>query len=225
MPTATAPPPAVSPPRRFANGADWYDAIGRVPLERVIFDPPPGTATEADLLRYVDGEPKRLCELVNGTLVEKTLGLQEANIATRLSAKILIWSDDNDAGTVSGADSTLRITGGNIRLPDVCFFAKSRLPNGLLPREAVPTLAPDLAVEVLSESNPKKEIADKLREYLAGGTRLAWVVDPDTRTVAVYHRPGEPTRTLALNDALDGEDVLPGFSLAVADLFRNLPAA
>ena len=222
---ATAPPPSVSPPRRFANGADWYDAIGRVPLERVIFDPPPGTATEADLLRYVDREPKRLCELVNGTLVEKTLGLQEASIATNLSGELFIWNKRTDLGVLSGADSTLRMTGGNVRLPDVCFFARSRLPNGLLPREAVPTLAPDLAVEVLSESNTPAEIAQKLVEYFASGTRLAWIVDPDARTVAVHHGPGEPTRVLAAADTLDGEDVLPGFALAVADLFRNLPAA
>ena len=229
MSTATLPPPVAptrfTPPRRFDNGADWLKSLGGVPLERILFDPWPGTATEADLLRRVDGDDKRLVELVNGTLVEKTLGLQEANIGARLSARLLIWSDDNDAGAVSGADSTLRMVGGNIRLPDVCFFAKSRLPNGLLPPEKVPLLAPDLTVEVLSESNTRAEIAQKLVEYFAGGTRLAWVVDPETRTVAVCHAPGEPTRTLAPSDALDGEDVLPGFALPVADLFRNVPAA
>ena len=63
----------------------------------------------------------------------------------------------------------------------------------------------------------------KRREYFASGTRLEWVVDPQTRTVAVYHAIGEPTRVLTESDTLDGEQVVPGFTMPVADLFRTVP--
>lgn len=109
---------------------------------------------------------------------------------------------------------------GRVRLPDVVFVSLDRLPKS---REPIPTLAPDLAVEVLSASNTTAEIEQKLREYFQSGTRLAWVIDPAPRSVSVYHGPGTPTRVLHESDALDGEDVVPDFSLPVAELFRNVP--
>ena len=230
MPTDLAPPPPAATPvprraaasRRYLNGRDFLAALGDVPIERVMFDPPPGTATERDLLHYVDGDEKCLCELVNGTLVEKPVGLWEGRIGMRLGSKMENWAEENDAGAVSGADSTLRMDGGNIRLPDVCFISIDRLPKTLAP---VPSVGPDVAVEILSESNTRREMTDKLAEYFASGTRLAWYVDPPTRTVAVYRDAGDPVRVLTEADALDGEDVMPGFTLPVADLFRNVPAA
>jgi Uma2 family endonuclease len=190
-------------------------------MDRILFDPWPGTATEADLLRLVERD-KRLCELIDGTLVEKPVGYLEALIAMRLGAKLTAWADANDAGFVSGPDSTLRMASGRVRLPDVAFVSRARLPGGLVPRERVPALAPDLAVEVLSESNTEAEIDQKLTEYFQSGTRLAWVIDPRNQTVEVYHAPGEPTRLLGPADHFDGEQVLPGFTLPVADLFRNI---
>jgi Uma2 family endonuclease len=114
----------------------------------------------------------------------------------------------------------MRMKSGRVRLPDVAFVSTARLPKT---REPIPTLSPDLAVEVLSESNTPDEIAQKLQEYFESGTRLTWIIDPPTRTVAVYHGPGEPTRVLDVNAQLDGEQVVPGFTLPVADLFRNVP--
>lgn len=221
LPSSAA--PRVAKPPRFNNGAEWHAALGNVPLSRVIFDPWPGTATEADLLRLVERD-KRLCELIDDTLVEKPTEPTKAYLALRVGSKLTAWADARDAGVVSGTNSTLRMRStGRIRLPDVCFFAKERLPGGALPVEAVPTLAPDLAVEVLSASNTPAEIAQKLREYFASGTRLAWVADPPTRTVAVYAAPGEPAAVLGVGATLDGDDVLPGFALPVADVFRNVP--
>lgn len=223
--TIAAPPvapaaPRFVPPRRFNNGAEWLRALGDVPLKRIIFDPWPGTATEADVLRLVNRE-KRFCELVEHTLVEKPVGSWESNIAARLVARLVIHADEHDLGVVFGADATLRMSStGGIRMPDVSFVSVGRIPKT---REPVPTLAPDLAVEVLSEDNTAAEMDQKRREYFASGTRLEWVVDPETRTVAVYHSPGDPTRVLSESDSLEGEHVVPGFTMPVADLFRNVP--
>src|SRR4051812_31291501 len=148
-----APTPAAvpsRPPRRFENAAEWLRALGNVPLERIIFDPWPGTATEADLLRFVERD-NRLCELIDGTLVEKPVGFLEAAIAMDLGTDLNNFVRANNLGVVAGADCTMRMASTRrVRLPDVSFVSRERLPR---PGEAIPTLAPDLAIEVLSESN------------------------------------------------------------------------
>src|SRR5207249_1285238 len=124
------------------------------------------------------------------------VGATEAMIATNLSTHLNLFVWPRDLGIVLGADATLRMASGRVRLPDVAFIARDRLPGGFIPRQAIPDLSPDLAVEVLSESNTPAEIDQKLREYFESGTRLAWVIDPRARTVAVYHAPGEPAAVL-----------------------------
>jgi len=188
-------------------------------MSRVIFDPWPGTATEADVVALVERD-KRLCELIDGTLVEKPMGYWEGIIAQTVGHFLNAHVIPRGLGVVSGADSTMRMASNRVRMPDVGFTATARVPRT---REPIPTLAPDLAVEVLSEGNTRAEMAQKLREYFASGTRLAWIVDPGPRTVAVYDSPERPTRVLTEADALDGGDVLPGFALPVADVFRGVP--
>ena len=109
-------------------------------------------------------------------------------------------------GIIARADGTVRMANGRVRLPDVAYFSRDRLPGGRAPREPIPTLAPDLAVEVLSESNTPAEIDQKLRDYFDSGTRL---VDPRSRAVAAYHAPGEPIHVLDEAGRLNGEQVLP----------------
>ena len=111
---------------------------------------------------------------------------------------------------------------GRIRLPDVSFVSKARLPRTL---EPVPSLAPDLAIEVLSEGNTADEMRLKLAEYFQSGTRLAWLVDPATRSVAVYTTPDQPATVASEPDHLDGGAVLPGLVIDVADIFLNVPRA
>ena len=216
---APAPPVQVRTPRRFDNGREWLDALGGVPMDRVIWNPWPGTATEADLLRLVERD-RRLCELINNTLVEKAVGYMEERVVTRLSARMSVHAEGNDLGIVNGPAATMRVDSGNVRLPDVTFVTRQRAPTTWA---AIPDLSPDLIVEVLSPSNTPREIAGKLAEFFAGGTRLAWVVDPRARTVAVYHGPGNADHVLKDGDTIDGEDVLPGFTLAVSFLLRDLP--
>ena len=80
------------------------------------------------------------------------------------------------------------------------------------------SIAPDLAVEVLSPSNTATGIQEKVWEYLRAGTRLVWVVDPDTRSVTAY-RSQQDVQLLAQTDVLDGADVLPGFRHEVSKVF------
>lgn len=197
--------------------ADLLDRLGGIPLKRILFHPAPGTATEADVLRRPNGE-KRLFELVDGVLVEKPMGFYEARLAAILIYLLERFLDQHDLGIVLGADATLRLAPGLVRVPDVCFISWDRFPNRELPPEPIPDLAPDLAVEVLSAGNTDAEMERKLREYFAAGARLVWYVEPSERAVRVYTSPTD-LRRLTEQETLDGGRVLPGFALKIGDWF------
>ena len=220
---APQPTPPSTPPR-FRTAAEWLHALGDVPPERVLMYPPPGTATEADVVRWVDGDDKRLVELVDGTLVEKPVGHRESLLAGAILVALKLFVTPRKLGLVYTADAMLRMTAGNVRLPDVTFAAWADVPGRRVPKEPVAAVAPTLAVEILSESNTRREMQKKRREYFASGGRLVWEVDPDARTVAVFGDPGAPDtcQVLTAARALDGAEVLPGFTLPLADLFAEL---
>src|SRR5688572_16180069 len=204
---------------RFRNFAEWWHSIGDVPLERIITNPPPGTATEADLLRMVERDD-RLVELLDGTLVEKPVGHYESFIAALLVTALNSFVRPRKLGVVYGPDATLKMKSGRVRLPDVTFVSRDDLPGGVVPKISVPTLTPTIAAEVISEANTAREMRQKAKEYFESGSKLVWMIYPKTRTVAVFEQlQDEPTRTLAETDVLDGGAVLPGFQINVADLF------
>lgn len=182
--------------------------------------PAPGLATEQDLIdaHRRDG---RLCELIDGVLVEKTVGYYESVLALMIATTIREFLDQHDLGVVSGADSTLRLFPGQVREPDVAFVGWHRFPNRRLPREPIPTLAPDLAVEVLSKGNTAREMDRKLQDYFGAGVKLVWYIEPDLRTVTVYSSISQAI-TLTEKDILDGGEVLPGFSLSIRELFSRV---
>lgn len=206
-----------SPPARFRTAAEWWEALGNVPMERIVFDPWPGTATEQDVVRLDDHED-RLCELVDGTLVEKPMGYEESAIAVEIAVLLRNFVKPRKLGLVTGADGMMKILTRRIRIPDVAFVSYARLPDGKVPDRPVPELAPDLAVEVLSDSNTRREMTNKLQEYFTAGARLVWYVDPKTRTVDVYTGPDASTR-LSENEQLTGGQVLPEFTVAVSAIF------
>lgn len=211
----------IAPPEPLTM-ADWWERLGRVPLERIRFDPFPGTATEDDVVRIGEREG-RLYELIDGTLVEKAMGAEESNVAWLIGYFIGAYLRRNRLGTCLGVDGFLQISTGLVRAPDLSFISYAKLPNRKLPRKKVPHLVPDLAIEVISESNTLAEIRRKLAEYFAAGVRLAWVIDPRKRTARV-HSSARRSRLIREHQSLDGGDVLPGFSVRLADLFEDIEA-
>ena len=213
--TVVSPGPFV-PPRDWTV-ADLLEHVGGVPSARVWVVPAPGTATEQDLLE-AEARSGRICELVDGVLVEKPMGWYESVLAVALGHLISSYLARNPLGLVSGEAGFLRTISGRTRAPDVAFVTWERLGRHSPRRQRILQVPPDLAVEILSEGNTPTEMERKLREYFAAGTRLVWYIDPATQTGTSYNSPdqGELIRE---DGVLTGDDVLPGFELALRDLF------
>ena len=179
---------------------------------------PPVTLTEYAAL------PKHpRYELVKGVLVEQMAASEEHEftgslVVIRVGNHVLL----NRLGRVYISNRAY-VTGPNSpatsRMPDVSFVSNARLGKPDLAGMLYDG-APDLAVEILSDSNTPAEIAQKISEYLNAGGKAVWVIDIDARTLTV-HTTDAPPLVLTDADTVDGDDYLPGFACAVADL---LPA-
>lgn len=196
---------------------DLFERYGPLPLARIRFHPSLGTATEADVLRLHERHD-RLFELEDGILVEKTVGFNESALAFLLGRLVGNFVADRDLGRMFGADGIVRLAAGLLRIPDVGFVSWQRLPNRHSP-STVLEVAPDLAIEVISPSNTRQEMNRKLADYFAAGVRLVWYVYPLTREVHVYTAVDRCV-VVGVDGTLDGGDVLPGFSLQVAQIFK-----
>jgi Uma2 family endonuclease len=197
-----------------ANVAELIAHLG-VPPERIRTKPPPGWATEEDVI-----VTRPLCELIDGILVEKAMGFYESRLAVVLAYYLETYLETNDIGFTLGEGGMMRLQLGQVRIPDVAFYSWDHFPNRILSLEQILDQVPDLAVEVLSPSNTAKEMERKLREYFAGGARLVWYVEAEKRTVDVYTSVDQVT-TLEESQSLDGGEVLPGFNLSIKDWFNR----
>ncbi len=177
------------------------------------------TWTEADLMSLPDVGGKY--ELIEGELVVVAAGREHEDLVFNTILSLGNFVTGSGLGRVYGSNLGYWMNNGNLRCPDVSFVSKDRLeymtrdPKGFLHG------APDLAIKVLSPSNTVDAMRNKAREYFENGCRLVWIVDPDSRTMTVL-LPDGSERALTVEDNLDGEDVIPGFSLPVSGLFEGL---
>ncbi len=175
--------------------------------------------TVQDLWR-LSGEEKRY-ELIEGELVEMSpTGDKHTEVTLWLGSLIATHVLKNGLGAASGADGgyILHTAPLTVVAPDVGFIAQARVPP--MTGKYYP-VAPDLAVEVFSPADSPRQLRRKVKLYLQAGTQMVWVVYPDERFIDVY-RPDAPTITLEGDDVLDGGDVLPGFAVAVHEVFQYL---
>jgi Uma2 family endonuclease len=176
--------------------------------------------TDQEFMALPDGHRY---EIVNGELIDMgNSGAKHGYVCSLLVTALMSYALPKKLGVVMDSSTAFKMKNGNKRSPDASFFAKERLqgltelPTGFLEG------APDLAVEVLSPGNTTDEIDTKIAEYFENGTRLVWVINSTQQYVLVYRSGQEPDRLLKSVDSLDGEEVIPGFSLAIADLFQPL---
>ena len=201
--------------------ADLIERLGGIPAERIRLKPPPGTATGDDVIRWMDGPDKRLFELIDGVLVEKAVRTREGFLAAYISRRLWEFAEQEGLGVVGGADAPFRFRLGLVRFPDVSFVSWDRIAGDEFPDDPIAGLIPDLAIDVLSESNTPREIELKLDHYFETGVRAAWVVDPKEQT-AVIHSSRTWTKQIGVDGDLTAAKVLPGFRLPLRDVFASL---
>ncbi len=168
------------------------------------------------------GDRAIVYEIVNGELIDM------GNWSTKHGYMAIIQSaafncvSTRKLGAMFDSSTAFKMKSGNKRSPDISFMAKERLqgldelPDGFLEG------APDLGVEILSPGNTVAEIHDKLVEYFENGARLGWVIHPQEGYVLVYRSSQELDRLLKSTDSLDGEEIVPGFTLRIAEFFQKL---
>jgi Uma2 family endonuclease len=178
--------------------------------------------TVDDLLALPDDDGWQY-ELVEGRLVRMPPpGGEHGNIAGNIFGALWSFVTARRLGRVLAAETCFQLGPDTVLAADAAFVRAARLPA----RDSAEwkrywQLAPDLVAEVASPSQKRADLEAKARTWLAAGVRLVWIAWPDTRQVDVW-RPTDtsaPALTLGVADTLDGLDVLPGFTYALAELF------
>jgi len=181
-----------------------------------VMSPTASLMTADELLRT--RVPDKRTELVRGVLVvREPAGSRHGLVTMNLGAELAVYAKQTGAGGVYAAETGFKLASNpdTVRAPDIAFVTRERLPPPAT--TGYPPLAPDLAVEVLSPGDRPGEVLAKVADWLSAGTRLVWVVDPERRLARVYRHDGSEAIVTA-EGALDGEDVLPGFSCSLASI-------
>ena len=163
--------------------------------------------------------PDRQAELVRGRLiVREPPGYQHGLVAFAIAARIGEFVRANNLGVVVAAETGFKLFSNpdTVRAADAAYLSRQRAPDR--PPSGYLALAPDLAVEVTSPSDRGGEIQAKVSDWLNAGSRLVWVIDPARKRALVYREDGS-VDMLANRDALSGENVLPGFSCLLDDIW------
>jgi Uma2 family endonuclease len=160
------------------------------------------------------------CELVKGEL--RTLspaGFDHGGISMNVGGPLHHHVRKNDLGVVVSAEAGFVISRDpdTVRVPDIGFVRKERIPKTGRPQKFW-IGAPDLLVETMSPSDTVFEVDEKVHEWLKAGAYVVWMLNPRQKTVTSY-RPDRTARILGIGETLDGEDVVPGFQIPVAEIF------
>jgi len=166
---------------------------------------------------YADSEGS--FEIVKGKRVEKQIGLIENLIASILHGRLDPFCRDNQLG-IAVIETMFKIpVSGNDRKPDVAFVSYQMWPaQRPIPRVNAWAIAPELIIEVISPNDKAFEVMEKTREYFTGGVRQIWQIYSNIEQVFIFDSP-QSVRILSRTDELNGEPVVPGFRMLVADLF------
>ena len=177
----------------------------------------------ADELLFMP-DTKQGCELVRGKIIRyMPTGILHGIISAQIGQILSSFVRENNLGIILAAETGFYIfqTPDTVRAPDASFIGNEKLAKHNITEKFFPD-APDLAVEVVSPGDRKKDIEDKIKDYLTAGVGLVWIIYPQNRIVAVY-RQTNLVSILREDDELDGENILPNFRLSLSELFSNLP--
>jgi Uma2 family endonuclease len=161
-------------------------------------------------------------ELVDGELVMSPKNnFYHGNLCTRLLVALENHNRAHRLGAVLDSSTGFWMKNRNCRAPDISFVTKARLRSAGFSRTTSRFFpgGPDLAVEILAPSNTRPDMDARLKDFFASGTQLAWLIHPEDQFVEVCHSLTD-RNILGPGAFLDGENLLPGFQLSIADLFQ-----
>ena len=168
---------------------------------------------------------ERICTLNRDLRLERTAkgelivmppaGSETGRINNNISARLWIWAKNDRNGESFDSSSGFTLANGAVRSPDASWIRLDRW-NALSPEQkrTFAPICPDFVVELISPSDDKIDLQEKMKEYINQGARLGWLIDPESRTVELY-RPDRAVEVLQNPESLSGEDVLPGFAPAM----------
>jgi len=162
-------------------------------------------------------------ELVNGELVMSPKNdFFHGDICIRLATALSNFVTERRLGAVLDSSTGFWMKNLNCRAPDISYVSRTRLKELGFKRTTRSFLpgAPDLAVEILSPNNTRAEIDERLKDFFASGTQIAWIINPDQACVEVCHSPTQ-RKLLGTGADFDGEHLLPGFRYPIAELFKE----
>ena len=196
-------------------------------METLTLNVPPtvGLTDEQFYQLCVANEEWRLELTADGELIIMPPTGGESGISNAgLTAKLYNWNDQTQLGKVFDSSTEFRLPSGAKRSPDVSWVIRARW-EALTPeqRKRFPPLSPDFVIELRSETDSLEKLRLKMREYLANGIRLGWLIDPQTPLVEVYrHSQDVETINFSFDEppTLSGEDVLPGFVLDLTPILN-----
>ena len=155
-------------------------------------------------------------EYVKGELIPvPPTSMEHGDISVNLVSRLIFHLRENQLGRIYIPDTGFKV-GERVLMPDVAFLSNEHIPDD---RSKTSPIPPDLAVEVVSQTDVSRQIEEKAFAYLEAGTQLVWVLKPRSKTVTVY-RSETDIKLLTRNDTLTGEEIVEGFSCQVAELFE-----
>jgi hypothetical protein len=214
MPRLPDPAPVAAGVRTLA---DFLHSIGDVPAERIMLRPPPGMATANDVLR-LERQENRLCELVDGVLVERRLGYKEMTVAAALLAELEAHVGEKKLGVVTGP-AFYRLGDHIVRIPAVAFCAAGTFRSDTTPGEGAAGIVPQLVAEI-DDGASMGELTRKLADYFDAGVKQVWVIHLERRTATAWTSPKKSIAVPA-RGSLDAGRLLRGFALPLARLFDS----
>lgn len=186
----------------------------------MVIQKPERLLTVEDFWEEYAGQP---VELLHGKVIKLSpVGGEAPRTGAVMTAFVTIFVLQNNLGIVTNAESGYWITKDTLCAPDVGFYGWEKAKQHA-DRDSYRPFPPDLAIEIVSPTDRASAIDEKVADYLRAGVLLVWVVYPKTRTVMRFQSNAQPQR-LTVADTLDGGDVLPGFTLPVAECFPTEPA-
>lgn len=174
------------------------------------------TVEEFDRFAALPENADRLLEYIGGEIVEVVSNNYSSEIGMLVGGLLTVFVKQKKLGRVTGADGGYRVSGERY-IPDAAFTSKAKQPKPS--HEAYNPIPPDLAIEVWSPGNKEDEMAIKIANYLAAGTRV-WLFKPLEQQAFIFI-PGQPVKRFGIDGVLEDSDLLPGFKLVVKDIFDS----